>query len=375
MKRKILSLILAFSILLVSCTSENTTSSDTTSMDTSHISQEAREKHSTVIFDVFDTIISVVTYQDADDFEKMKQTIEDEYIKYHQLYDVYNNYEDINNIKTINDNAGVAPVVVDEEIINLLEFSKEWYYKTDGKFDISMGNLLSVWSDVRSDATNGIEYTLPNYDDLKLIADTANIEAIEIDRENSTVYINDANVQIDVGAVAKGYATEQIALLLEENYDNFAISAGGNVRIHGQPFDGERSRWAIGIDNPNVDENYFPKGGTVDTAFINGNMSVVCSGGYQRYFVHEGERYHHLIDLQTLYPANIYNGVAIIYPDSGVADVLSTAVFFMPPEEALEFISSIDGAAAQLITTNETVYASENINLYLQSAGITNTTP
>ncbi len=360
MKTKILSLVLAISFLFAGCSS---------------LVLEVRDKQSMVVFDVFDTIISVVTYQDADDFETMKQTIEDEYTRYHQLYDVYNEYDGINNIKTINDNAGIAPVTVGEEILDLLEFSKEWYYKTDGKFDISQGNLLSIWSDVREEA-NVYGYTeLPLYEDLKAISDLADIEAIEIDRENSTVFINSADVQIDVGAVAKGYATEQIALMLEETYDNFAISAGGNVRVHGKPLDGERYRWGVGIESPFVDANFFPLGGTIDTAFVNGNKSIVCSGGYQRYFVQDGQRYHHLIDLETLYPGNIYLGVSIICEDSGIADVLSTSVFFMEPDEAMEFVSQFDNIGVILVEESGTTHTSDFAKLYLQSAGVTPTTP
>ncbi len=356
MKIKILSLALALSILFVGCA-------------------EKRDKQSVIIFDVFDTIISLVSYQDEDDFDAMHKYVEDEYIRYNQLYDIYNTYEGINNIKTINDNAGIEPVKVDVEIIELLEFSKEWYYKTDGKFDISMGTLLDTWSNVREEATVFGNAVLPTFEELKPLADSADIEAIEIDKENSTVFINSADVQINVGAVAKGFATEKIATSLEETYDNFAISAGGNVRIYGQPFDGERERWGVGIENPMVDENFISLGGTIDTAFVNGQMSVVCSGGYQRYFVKDGARYHHLIDLETLFPGNNYLGVSVFYKDSGVADVLSTAIFFMQPEEAMQFIESIDGAAAQLVGADGTIYNSSDTSLYLSSAGITPTTP
>ncbi len=360
MKNKILSLMLFAVIIFSGCASE----------------PEAviKDRQSMVVFDVFDTIVSVVTYQDEEDFEKMKDTIESEYIRYNQLYDIYNDYEGINNIKTINDNAGIEPVKVSEEIIDLLMFSKEWHYKTNGNFNIAMGTMLSIWSDVREEATLYGNTTIPSFESLNEVATLSDIEHIVIDEENSTVFITDANTQIDVGAVAKGYATEQIALLLEETYDNFAISAGGNVRIYGQPLDGERNRWAIGVQNPAVDENFVAVGGNVDTAYINGSSSVVCSGGYIRYFVQDGVRYHHLIDLETLYPADIYQGVSIIYKDSGVADVLSTASFLMQPQEAEELINSIEGASAQLIAMDGTVYNLGDIEKYLASEGIEATT-
>lgn len=142
---------------------------------------------------------------------------------------------------------------------------------------------------------------------------------------------------------------------LNEKYDNYSLSAGGNVKCHGKP-DG-RERWAIGIQNPYTDENFKKQEGQIDVAYFNTDMSLVCSGGYERYVVVDGKRYHHIIDPVTLYPEEIYRGVTIFCEDSGEADALSTAVFLSLPEDALQLVESLDGVGMYFVHNGRpTVY-------------------
>ena len=343
------------------------------------------EKYSGAIWEnAFNTVIQYITYRTSEeDFAEFEKTIKDEYIRYHKLYDIYYEYEGINNIRTINKNAGVEPVKVDREIIDLLQFSKEWHEKSGGRMNVAMGSVLKVWHEKREEydgwqddvlfggadpAANPVQ--LPDISLLKEKAQYTDINCVEIDTEAMTVYITDPDVQLDVGAVAKGYATECIADKLAEKYDNFIISAGGNVRCHGKPQDG-RERWGIGIENPAVDENWQMIGGNIDMAYYNTDMSLVCSGGYQRYMVIDGRRYHHLIDPSTLFPEEVYLGVSILCEDSGMADALSTTVFLMEPAQAMEYIESIDGVDCILVEMDGTMHISQGASAYLASRGIT----
>lgn len=336
--------------------------------------QTKYEKYTGSIWDSFDTIISIVSYQKSQaDFDAFMETAQSEYDRLNKLYDIYNNYPDLNNAKTINDNAGIAPVKVDEDLFNLIEFSIDWYYKTNGKVNIAMGSVLRIWHDVRSNAEFSTP-VLPEMSKLEKANQHTSIENIVLDRENMTVYISDPQASIDLGAVAKGYATELIADKLSETYDSFAISAGGNVKVVGTPKDG-RTRWGIGIQNPAVDANYNMVGGNIDLAFVANGASIVCSGGYQRFFVLDGERYHHLIDPETLYPKNTYLGVTILCDDSGVADVLSTAIFMLDEQEALDFIDTIAEAECITVLSDGTTQKTSGFDRYLESCGITSTTP
>ena len=333
---------------------------------------DGRQKFSQMIIgqeDLFSTVISVTAYRDSqDEFDGMIDLITKKYTYLNDLYDIYNDYEGVNNIKTINDNAGVAPVKVSKEIIDLLKFSKEWYEKSGGKLNVAMGSVLKVWHDFREAYRDDPTTPLPDIDVLKEKAEHTDIDAIVIDEENSTVYITDPEVRIDVGAVAKGYATEIVCDALNEKYDNYSLSAGGNVKCHGKP-DG-MERWAIGIQNPYTDENFKKQEGQIDVAYFNRDMSLVCSGGYERYVVVNGKRYHHIIDPVTLYPEEIYRGVTIFCEDSGEADALSTAVFLSQPEDALQLVESLDGVECILYTMDDQQYMTDGAKQYLASRGV-----
>jgi thiamine biosynthesis lipoprotein len=301
-----------------------------------------REKHSRVFFDVFDTVVSIISYQDnEEDFNDLVEYAKTRFTDLDHLYDIYNEYDGINNLCTVNKMRGKEPVTVDGEIIEMLKFAKERYKKTNGKVNIALGSVLKLWHDCREryDIDPG-SVSLPEKEKLERRAEHCDINNLIIDEEKNTVFLADSLMSLDVGAVAKGYATEKVAKELAEKYDNFAISAGGNVRTHGVPKDG-RAAWSIGITNPRVDENYKRVGGNMAVAKFKTDESLVCSGGYQRYMVVGGKRYHHIIDPATLYPANTYDGVAIITKDSGVRDMLSTAIFLMEPKEALNFVNNL----------------------------------
>ncbi len=342
------------------------------------------EKFSGFFTGSFDTIVQIISYQNTkEEFDRLKAYVEERFKHMHKLYDIYNSYSDMNNIKTINDNAGIAPVKVDKEIIDLLLFSKEWYEKSGGRMNIAMGSVLNVWHDKREeyDGIKEMIYPVTSRDislpDIELLQEKArytDINQVEIDRENMTVFIKDKNLRLDVGAVAKGYATEIISdELIAKGYDNFLISAGGNVKSWGAPKD-ERNRWGVAIENPRVDEYWQMIGGSIDTAYFNTEMSLVCSGGYQRYMVIDGQRYHHLINPVTLFPEEVYLGVSILCEDSGMADALSTTLFMMLPAEAVDFVESIDGADCILVEADGTMHISSGAKAYLASRGITNQT-
>ena len=330
-------------------------------------SRRKAEKHSGVFYNVFDTVITVISYQESDeDFDRLLSYAKERFAQLDKYYDIYNGYTEINNIKTINDNAGIAPVKVDKEIIDMLDFAVECYETTGGLTNIAMGSVLREWHNAREFFEAGGEGYLPDMATLREKAEHIDISCLVIDHENMTVYITDPQMSLDVGAVAKGYATELVARELAEKYDNFAISAGGNIRTHGKPKDG-RDYWSIGIQNPMVDENYAMIGGNINIAHFDSDMSLVCSGGYQRFMVVDGVRYHHIVDPYTLFPKDIYAGVAILTENSGLADALSTAVFLMEPDDALAFVNGMDGVECVLTLPDGTNLYSNGTDALLEN--------
>lgn len=333
--------------------------------------QTKYEKYDDTFFDTFDTITTVVAYtENKEEFDSYMVKIKDRFLELHKLYDKYNDYEGINNIKTINDNAGVEPVKVDQEIIDLILFSKEWYYKAGEETNIAMGPVIKIWAEYRDMAeANPEDAKLPPMEDLIEASKYTDIEKVIVDEENSTVYLEDPNMSLDVGSVAKGFATELVAREIEEEgLKSVLISAGGNIRGVGKPLDGLRERWGVGLQNP--DKTLFDTGNVLDTVFVN-DQSVVSSGDYQRYYMVGDMRVHHVIDPKTLMPGDYYRAVTIVTPDSGLADFLSTSVFLLPFEESYQLVESLEDVEALWVMKDGTIEATEGMKEIMGSHGAT----
>lgn len=296
---------------------------------------------------LFDTVTTIVGYSDSEEnFKQFAEGVRASISEYHQLFDIYNDYEGINNVKTINDNAGSAPVIVDQRIITMLQFAKEQYEVTDGAVNVAMGALLRIWHDYReAGLDNPVNAELPPLELLTDAAQHTNIEDVVIDEQASTVFLADPDMRLDVGAVAKGYATEQIALDLEQQgVESLLISIGGNVQAIGEKLEPDSNgdkRWNIGIQNP--DKTSLE---TQLLAVMITGLSVVSSGGYERYYTVDGVTYNHIIDPQTLMPATYFSDVTLICRDSGLGDALSTALFNMPLDKGRSLLDSLGGVEA-----------------------------
>jgi thiamine biosynthesis lipoprotein len=318
---------------------------------------------------LFDTVTVIVGYSDSEESfralaEKTRSLLEE----YHKLYDIYNTYEGINNIKTINDNAGVAPVEVDRRIIDLLKLAKQQYSATGGAINVAFGAVLRLWHDYRTAGLDDPESArLPPMELLEQASRHTNIEDMIIDEAASTVYLKDPAMSLDVGAVAKGYATEQVAAQLEaQGITSLLLSVGGNVRAIGEkpaPDSAGDRRWVIGIQNPDKSS---PQSELMQVQIS--DLAVVSSGSYERYYTVDGVRYSHIIDPETLMPAAYYSDVTIIAPDSGLCDVLSTAAFVKPLEESRRLIEALDGVEALWVLPDGSIEFSGGFRDYLKAS-------
>ena len=306
------------------------------------------QRYEASFLDLFDTVTSVVGYAPSE--EEFRQTVEqlhDRLEEYHQLYDIYNLYDGVANLKTINDNAGVAPVTVDGRILDLLEFSQQVYRESGGQVNVAMGSVLSLWHQYREAGIEDPENAqLPPEDQLEEAGNHCSIEGVVIDRETSTVYLPDPQQSLDVGAVAKGYALERVCQ--EMAGTPMIVSLGGNVRAVAPRPDG--SPWVIGVQDPDGGEEFLHR---VEV----GTGSVVTSGDYQRYYTVDGIRYHHIIDPETGYPANRYRAVTILCQDSGWGDGLSTALFTLPQEEGERLLQAHDAQAMWVLPDGSMTYS------------------
>lgn len=362
------------------------------------------------IVEYFNTSVKVIGYEATqNEFAKVSQEAVDLLGEYHRLFDIYNEYDGIVNLCTLNKlvDGQHQKLKVDRRIIDMLLYAKEMYNLTDGRMNVAMGSVLSIWHDYReAGSLQPVKAELPPMDILQDAAKHTDINSIVIDEENCTVWISDPYTKLDVGAIAKGYAVERVAEMLEEKgKTSYALNIGGNIRTIGTKANGDK--WKTGIRDPKGDMNEYNEYVQIV------NQSIVTSGSYERYYIvytgahcrecdwvydknvgipsqnvsagtrpgdltssvrcpdcgskirRNSEEFHHIIDRETLMPADRgYLSVSVICKDSGMGDGLSTALFCMDLDEALAFVNSLDGVEAMFVTEDEQKHYSNGFQNY-----------
>ncbi len=313
-------------------------------------------KSKSTFYDAFDTVIQLTLYtENEEQADRYHETARAEFERLHRLYDKYHRYEGVNNVFVLNEQAGGAPVVVEEELYQLIRFAKDNAPRALNKTNIAMGSVLELWHDARVAAgvyENGVLLEeshaeagkLPEQAALQKAGAHTDLAGVVLDDAKKSVQLTDAEMSLDVGAVAKGYATELVAKKLErEGLEHGLISAGGNVRTIGSPVNG-RDTWLVGIQNPDLKATELAA-----VLRVGANQSVVTSGDYQRYYVVDGKKYHHIIDPATRMPGTYFASVSVVTADSGLADFLSTALFLSTPEEAEQIRQNFPEASIDVL--------------------------
>jgi len=253
----------------------------------------------------------------------------------------------------INKSAGLNPVKVSPELIDVLEIALEYAEKSGGAFDPTVGPLVKLWG-IDTDKAH-----VPETEEIQKALDLIDYREIEINREEGTVFLKRAGMALDLGAIAKGYAVDETAsLLAKKGIESGIIDLGGDIFAMGERKErsGKGAYWRVGIQDPRAERgNYL---GILNVK----NKSVVTSGIYERFFEQDGKRYHHIFSTNSGFPVeNNLLSVTIAADYSIDADALSTAAFVLGWEKGRELIAGVEGAKGIFVFDDLTVRVTGNL--------------
>ncbi|MFO8068872.1 MAG: FAD:protein FMN transferase [Alkalibacterium sp.] len=254
-------------------------------------------------------------------------------------------------ISEVNRQAGIAPVEVSEEVFHVMERALYYAEESDGKFDPTIGAVTSLWNIGQEDAA------VPDQDELDAILDVVDYNLVELNEEDQTIFLQEEGMKIDLGAIAKGYITDEAARVLKaEDVNTAIIDLGGDIVVVGNSTRGEDEPWRVGIQDP-----YGERGailGMIDLA----DSAIVTSGIYERNIEVDGKSYHHLMNPATGFPVeNNISGISIIADNAMDADAIANIAFSKGVEEGLVYINEMPGVDVIYVTKDKEVYASDNV--------------
>lgn len=251
----------------------------------------------------------------------------------------------------VNRNAGIRPVIVDQEMFDLIQRSIRISHLTDGAFDLTYGSVdKSLWN---FDVSMTV---LPDIETARQSVRLINYRNIILDEKSCTVFLKEKGMRIGFGGIGKGYAAECARRLMKSRgAESGIVNAAGDLTTWGLRPDGRQ--WTIGIVDPDHTSRVF--------ASVNGtDMSVATSGNYEKYAVIDGKKYSHTIDPHTGLPITGIKSVTILCPNAELADALATPVMIMGIKTGLNMVNQMRNIGCIMIDEQNRVYTSTNINMH-----------
>jgi thiamine biosynthesis lipoprotein len=229
-------------------------------------------------------------------------------------------------LSRVNHAAGREPVGVSDETFALLVRAQEIADYTEGGFNIAIGPAVRLWNIPEAPR-------IPSGMELEIAAQYVDYRRIHLDASSRSVFLEKPGMRIDVGGIGKGFAAEKAAAVMREvGASGGLVAVSGDFRVFGRRADG--AAWPVGIQHPRQEDTVLA---TLDST----DEAISTSGDYERFFIKDGVRYHHILDPRTLQPARLCQSVTIIAPDATVADALATGVFVMGPVKGLALVERL----------------------------------
>lgn len=259
-------------------------------------------------------------------------------------------YNEISNTAIINKNAGIAPVQVEPETLDIIERANKISKLTNGAFDISYGSLDKRFWNFDKTMTE-----LPNNEVLKKSVQLIDYRNIIINKEKSTVFLKKKGMRIGFGGIGKGYAADKAKSLLQSRgVSSGIVNASGDLITWGVQPNGKP--WTIALANPDNTHEAFS---SIDIS----GMAVATSGNYEKCIIIGGKKYSHTIDPSTGFPISGIKSVTIICPIAELADAMATPIAVLGVTKGLGIINQMQNIACVIIDDYNTVFTSNNINI------------
>ncbi len=286
-----------------------------------------------------------ITVVSADE-KTAHKAIDSAFAEIKRIEELMSTYIPESQISKINSAAGKKIVKVDEELIRLIKRAIEYAEVTEGGFNISVGPLIKLWK-IKEGGK------IPSNDEIKKAKEMINYKYIVVDEKKKIVFLKKKGMSIDLGGIAKGYASDRAkSVLIQEGIASGIVAVAGDINAFGvKP---EKAKWRIGIQHPRKKDAFI---GIIEL----NDEAVSTSGDYERFFIKDGKRYHHIIDPKTGKPAEKCQSVTIVSKEATSTDALSTGIFVMGHENGMALIERLPDVEGIIIDSKGNIAVSSGL--------------
>lgn len=252
-------------------------------------------------------------------------------------------------ISKVNQNAGIQPVKVDQEVYDLVERAIKISKLTSGAFDISYASMDKIWK------FDGSLTAMPSPEAIKKSVERVGFQNIILNPKDTTIFLKNQGMKLGLGGIGQGYIADKIKILLQEKgCTSGLVNVSGDINTWGKQPDGKS--WTVGIVNPMNKNKVFATFPLEDSA-------VETSGSYEKYVTFNGKRYSHIIDPRTGYPASGIVSVSVFAKQTEIADALATGIFVLGVEVGLDLINQLNGIGCIIVDDKGVIHTSKNIDI------------
>ncbi len=289
---------------------------------------------------------------DAARVRSLFQAATDEIVRLEKLMTTW---DPASEISQVNAAAGAHPVAVSPETFEVVQESLHASAISEGTFDITFETLHGLWK-----FDQDLDPHPPSAFQVRERTKYLGFRHVKLDAAARTIFLDESHVRIGLGGIAKGYAVDHASKVLEDGgVAAFYVQAGGDLFARGTKPNGEP--WLAGIRDPRGPEgDYFAMMAVSDHAFS-------TAGDYERGYVIDGKRYHHIIDPRTGYPATASRSVTIWAPTAFLADEIDDAVFILGPKKGLALVDSLPDVGAVIVDAHNRVWTSQRLDGHVEA--------